>query len=54
MNWFYKQSDWELAPVSAATLQELVACGVIATDTLVRKDNSAEWIAYAENQTTLT
>lgn len=48
MNWFYKQSDRELGPVSAATLQELAACGVVAADTLVRKDNSAEWIAYAE------
>jgi hypothetical protein len=47
MNWFYKQSDRELGPVSATALQELAACGVIANETLVRKDNSAEWIAYA-------
>lgn len=48
MNWFYQQSDRKLGPVSTATLQELAACGVIRNDTLVRKDNSAEWILYAE------
>ena len=48
MNWFYKQSDREIGPVSAATLNELATCGVIANDTLVRKADSVDWIAYGE------
>lgn len=46
MNWFYKQSDRELGPVSTATIQELANCGVITSTTLVRKIDSANWIIY--------
>lgn len=46
--WLYKQLDRELGPVSAATLEELAACGVISNETLVRKADSADWIAYGE------
>jgi predicted RNA-binding Zn-ribbon protein involved in translation (DUF1610 family) len=48
MNWFYQQSDRELGPVSSETLQELAACGVITSGTLVRKSDSADWMAYGE------
>ena len=46
MNWFYRQSDRDLGPVSSATLQELAACGVITHETLVREADSADWMAY--------
>jgi predicted RNA-binding Zn-ribbon protein involved in translation (DUF1610 family) len=48
MNWFYKQSDRELGPISSETLEELVACGVITRGTLVRKSDSTDWMAYGE------
>jgi hypothetical protein len=48
MNCFYRQSDRELGPVSAETLKELAACGVITDETPVRGADSVDWIAYGE------
>ena len=48
MNWFYKQSDRELGPISSETLEELAACGVITSGTLVRKSDSTDWMAFGE------
>ena len=47
MNWFYLSERQEVGPLSVAALEEIHANGCIADETPVRREDSAEWQAYA-------
>ncbi len=47
MNWYYKIDNKVTGPLSESTLKELHTCGIFSENTLLRKEDSTEWIAYS-------
>lgn len=47
-NWYYRQSDQVIGPVSSATLRDLRKCGAICDETLVGKEGAQSWDSFEE------
>ena len=46
MNWHYKNNDQVVGPLSDDAITELHACGVLADETLVRREGTEEWLPF--------
>jgi len=46
--WYYARGDEQTGPITEAELENLVALGIITTDTLVWKAGMEEWAPYGE------
>jgi hypothetical protein len=48
MNWYYSDGDKAIGPLAEITMMELRACGMLAGDTLVRREGTETWLEYVE------
>jgi hypothetical protein len=46
MNWQYKNNDQVVGPLSEGSMKELHACGLLAGETLVRREGTEEWLPF--------
>ena len=48
--WFYKHRSRELGPLSADELRYLASINKIVADTMIRKENSSDWIEFHQSE----
>ena len=48
MKWYYRENDKDVGPLSQTALEELYQCGVIKSESPIRKEDSDDWGTYAD------